>query len=219
MPVIASGETSSPASRRLRTQSKPFSTGERAQPGAPRTGTCADPAEKQEIARIDRHAEMLDLAAGRPIAAGMTSSISVIADAPKTIRRPTCPAGDSRLCATGSATIDLAVSERRPASIARQRGFIVGDPRLGDERRPRRPQPLLEHAPRLVHGRRLEARQGRGDEPDPERPPRRDRGARPARPPRPPRRPRAGDREGNDLDRRDHPARLDRREFRRASPR
>ena len=38
MPAMSSGVTSSPASRRLSTQSKPFSRGERAQPGAPSTG-------------------------------------------------------------------------------------------------------------------------------------------------------------------------------------
>ena len=57
-----------PAARRpaaRSTQSKPLTLGERAQPGRPSTGMRADPAEQQQIAGIDRHAEMVDRAAGR----------------------------------------------------------------------------------------------------------------------------------------------------------
>ena len=45
--------------------SKPLTLGERAQPGRPSTGLPSSPAEQQQIAGIDRHAEMLDRAAGR----------------------------------------------------------------------------------------------------------------------------------------------------------
>ena len=60
MPVMASRGTSSPASNRMSTQSNPFSLGERAQPGAPSTGRPRASADQQQIAGIDRHAEMLD---------------------------------------------------------------------------------------------------------------------------------------------------------------
>ena len=46
-------------------QSKPFSFGLRAQPGAPITGRPPARADHQQIAGIDRHAEMLDAAADR----------------------------------------------------------------------------------------------------------------------------------------------------------
>ena len=65
MPVILRAAPASPASSRISTQSKPFSLGERAQPGAPSTGAPARRADQQQIAGIDRHAEMLDLAACR----------------------------------------------------------------------------------------------------------------------------------------------------------
>ena len=72
---MSSGVTSMPASRRLSTQSKPFSFGLRAQPGAPITGVAAELAEDEEVARIDRHAEMDDAPAGRLDAAGTTSRV------------------------------------------------------------------------------------------------------------------------------------------------
>ena len=53
------------ASMRCSTQSKPFSFGERAQPGAPMIGMPVALGEQQQIAGIDRHAEMLDPAAAR----------------------------------------------------------------------------------------------------------------------------------------------------------
>ena len=66
MPVMASRGTSSPASSRISTQSKPFSLGERAQPGAPSTGRPRASADQQQVAGIDRHAEMLDRARRSP---------------------------------------------------------------------------------------------------------------------------------------------------------
>ena len=55
--------TFSPANRRVRMKSMPFSFGLRAQPGST-SGVLADPADADQVARIDRHAEMHDFAAG-----------------------------------------------------------------------------------------------------------------------------------------------------------
>jgi hypothetical protein len=55
-----------PASRRINTQSKPFSAGERAQPGAPKTVMIADMADQQQVSRIDRHAEPANPTAETP---------------------------------------------------------------------------------------------------------------------------------------------------------
>ena len=63
--MISSRDTASPASSRISTQSKPFSLGERAQPGAPSTGWPPRLPDQHQIAGIDRHAEMLDAAADR----------------------------------------------------------------------------------------------------------------------------------------------------------
>ena len=66
MPAMSSAVTSSPAIRRSSTQSKPFSLGLRAQPGAPMTGFPPSLAENQQVAGIDRHADADNLAAGLP---------------------------------------------------------------------------------------------------------------------------------------------------------
>ena len=60
---MSSRGTGRPARSRISTQSKPFSFGLRAQPGAPSTGRPCGVADHQQIAGIDRHAEMLDAAA------------------------------------------------------------------------------------------------------------------------------------------------------------
>ena len=65
MPVISLRDTGRPASSRISTQSKPFSLGERAQPGAPITGWPRAVPDQHQIAGIDRHAEMLDPPADR----------------------------------------------------------------------------------------------------------------------------------------------------------
>ena len=65
MPAMSSGETATPARTRWSTQSKPFSFGLRAQPGAPIAGAPSSVAEDEQVARIDRHAE-----ARRPPAGG-----------------------------------------------------------------------------------------------------------------------------------------------------
>ncbi len=62
---VLRGVTGMPAAIRCSTQSKPFSLGERQQPGRPSTGALAELGEQQQVAGIDRHAEMLDLAARR----------------------------------------------------------------------------------------------------------------------------------------------------------
>ena len=64
-PVTSSRDTGRPASSRISIQSKPFSFGERAQPGAPRIGWPLACADQHQVAGIDRHAEMLDAAADR----------------------------------------------------------------------------------------------------------------------------------------------------------
>ena len=56
MPAMSPSVTSSPAISRSSTQSKPFSLGLRAQPGAPMHRLAAELAEHQQIAGIDRHA-------------------------------------------------------------------------------------------------------------------------------------------------------------------
>ena len=61
---VARGRPAGRRPARCSTQSKPLSLGERAQPGRPSTGVVAEPAEQQQVAGIDRHAEMIDRAAG-----------------------------------------------------------------------------------------------------------------------------------------------------------
>ena len=57
---VAARAPGRPRSSRTSTQSKPFSLGLRAQPGAPITGRPRALADQQQVAGIDRHAEMLD---------------------------------------------------------------------------------------------------------------------------------------------------------------
>ena len=94
------------ASTRCSTQSKPFSLGERAQPGAPMIG-CAVESRRAAADCPDRPA--CRNASMRPptasIAAGMTSRRSVIAEAPK--------------------TIDQSASERGAQAPARERRAVV----------------------------------------------------------------------------------------------
>ena len=64
MRMMSRGVTVRPANSRVSTKSMPFSFGLRAQPGSTSAGRCADAAEADQVAGIDRHAEMQDLAAG-----------------------------------------------------------------------------------------------------------------------------------------------------------
>ena len=85
MPVSSARVTLSPASSRISTQSNPFSTGERAQPGAPSTGT---PPALPIRSRLPGSTGMPKCSMAPPmpeIAAGITSRRSAIADAPNTI--------------------------------------------------------------------------------------------------------------------------------------
>ena len=85
MPVMSSRVTGRPASSRISTQSKPFSFGERAQPGAPSTGT---PPALPISSRLPGSTGMPKCSIAPPIAsiaAGMTSRRSAMADAPNTM--------------------------------------------------------------------------------------------------------------------------------------
>ncbi len=85
MPVSSARVTLSPARSRISTQSKPFSTGERAQPGAPSTGT---PPALPISSRLPGSTGMPKCSILPPIsviAAGITSRRSAIAEAPNTI--------------------------------------------------------------------------------------------------------------------------------------
>ena len=85
MPVSSARVTLRPASSRISTQSKPFSTGERAQPGAPSTGT---PPALPISSRLPGSTGMPKCSIAPPIsviAAGITSRRSAIAEAPNTI--------------------------------------------------------------------------------------------------------------------------------------
>jgi hypothetical protein len=64
MAMISARPSGRPASMRCSTQSRPFERRERAQPGRMSTGTVAETRQQQHVARLDRHAEMVDLAAG-----------------------------------------------------------------------------------------------------------------------------------------------------------
>ena len=85
MPVMSARLTGKPASSRISTQSKPFSFGERAQPGAPIT---ACPRNRPISIRLPGSTGMPKCSIAPPMAstaAGMTSRRSAIAEAPNTI--------------------------------------------------------------------------------------------------------------------------------------
>src|SRR6266851_1238454 len=93
--MISSRVTAIPASRRCSTQSKPFSLGERAQPGRPSTGT---PSSRPSRMRLPGSTGMPKCSIVPPhslIAAGMTSRRSTIAEAPAIRIRPGFPAAAS----------------------------------------------------------------------------------------------------------------------------
>jgi hypothetical protein len=62
--MISARPMGRPASRRCSTQSRPLVRRERAQPGRMMTGMSPSRRQQQHVARLDRHAEMEDLAAG-----------------------------------------------------------------------------------------------------------------------------------------------------------
>ena len=124
---------------------------------APRAARRADDsvageaAEDEEIAGIDRHAEMDDLAASR-----------------LDPRRNDVARIDSGGSAENDEQIDaplLQIAERGADGLGR-----VGYSDLSGERRAGGREAFLEEPPGLVEDRRLQRRQGRGDEPDLEGP-------------------------------------------------
>ena len=114
MPVMSRRVTGRPHSRRARIQSKPFSFGLRAQPGAPSTGR---PAADATSIRLPGSTGMPKCSISPPTAstaAGITSRLSAIAEAPNTM---TSSAPD--LSTSWSARVSAAVScgTRRSATI------------------------------------------------------------------------------------------------------
>ena len=102
MPISSARVTFSPASSRISTQSKPFSTGERAQPGAPSTGT---PPALPISSRLPGSTGMPKCSMAPPmpeIAAGITSRRSAMAEAPNTITS-SAPSASNSLIAAASA--------------------------------------------------------------------------------------------------------------------
>ncbi|MGY4293862.1 hypothetical protein ACVWXN_001957 [Bradyrhizobium sp. i1.4.4] len=102
MPINSERVTLMPASNRISTQSKPFSTGERAQPGAPSTGT---PPARAISSKLPGSTGMPKCSISPPIpvtAAGMTSRRSAIADAPNTMTS-SAPSPSNSLIAADSA--------------------------------------------------------------------------------------------------------------------
>ena len=145
MPVMSSRDTGRPASSRINTQSKPFSFGERAQPGAPSTG-CPSPARSASDCRdrpACRNARCVPPTAST--AAGITSRRSAIADAPNTT---TSSAPAFSTSSIAFATRACSCGTRRSATIA---GAGRREPLRGDLQR------LLDHL------RREPRQQGRDD--------------------------------------------------------
>ena len=118
--AISSSPSGIPASTRCNTQSKPFSRGDRAQPGMPITG----------IVPIRADISRFPGSAGRPIlsttppasttAAGTTSRRSLIAEAPQT-RMASAPL--SRAAAIASATAALSCGTSRLSTSAHPSWF------------------------------------------------------------------------------------------------
>ena len=131
MPVSSARVTFSPARSRISTQSKPFSTGERAQPGAPSTGT---PPALPISSRLPGSTGMPKCSMAPPIsviAAGMTSRRSAIAEAPNTITSSAPRPSNSLIDAARSAS---SCGTRRSAMMLAPAGR----------------EPLRRHAQRLV---------------------------------------------------------------------
>ena len=76
MRTISARPTGRPAASRSSTMSKPLYLGDLAQPGRPSTGLPSSSASQQQVAGIDRHAEMDDLAA-RLLDAGRHDVVAV----------------------------------------------------------------------------------------------------------------------------------------------
>ena len=114
MPVMSSRGTGRPANSRISTQSKPFSFGLRAQPGAPSTGR---PPAVPTSSRLPGSTGMPKCSMVPPIAstaAGMTSRRSAIAEAPNTMTS-SAPALSTSSSARASARCSCGT--RRSATI------------------------------------------------------------------------------------------------------
>ena len=113
-PVMSERRIGSPASRRVSTQSKPFSFGERAQPGAPSTGR---PFASATSSRLPGSTGMPKCSMCPPMlstAAGITSRVSAIAEAPNTTTI-SAPALSTSSSALASALVSCGT--RRSATI------------------------------------------------------------------------------------------------------
>ena len=154
MRMISAGPTGRPATSRSSTQSKPLTLGERAQPGSPSTGF-ADMAEQQQIAGIDRHAEMVDPAAGGDDR-----------------RRDHVAPVDDRRGAVDQQQIDRMAERGANMRLRARRSLSAA--RLEHERAAERGEPGLGHLAGLVEDALLEARKPGLDQADRERPKRRD---------------------------------------------
>ena len=113
-PVMSERLIGRPASRRIRIQSKPFSFGERAQPGAPSTGR---PFASATSIRLPGSTGMPKCSIRPPTAstaAGITSRVSAMADAPNTTTI-SAPAFSTSSSALASALVSCGT--RRSATI------------------------------------------------------------------------------------------------------
>ena len=140
--------------RRCRIQSKPFSLGERAQPGAPRIGVAPRVASSSRLPGSTGMPNRSIRPPNASIAAGMTSRRSVMAEAPK-MTSASAP-GDS------------------PRKGVGERADLVGRRLLRDDARAGRREAGLERLERLGDDAHLEPRQQGGDDGDPQRPEGRD---------------------------------------------
>ncbi len=132
MHMIARRPTGSPAQSRSNTQSKPFSLGERAQPGRPQDWRCSSTcAEQQHVAGIDRHPEMLDSPARHDDRLG--DDVAPVDDDRGAVHQHHVGAGSDR---RGDARREIAGG--------------VGAALLGDQRGAERGEALLGHRAGLV---------------------------------------------------------------------
>ena len=133
MPVMSERVTGKPASRRISTQSKPFSFGRARAAGRAKHRPAVRIRDQHQIARIDRHAEMLDAPADRFDRRGDHVARSAIADAPNTTT--SLGAGLEHLV------------ERLRERLGLVRHALLGDDRRAGGRETLRgdPQGLLDH--------------------------------------------------------------------------
>jgi hypothetical protein len=127
MPAMSPAVTSSPAISRSSTQSKPFSFGLRAHPGAPTTRL---PSSIPSTSRLPGSTGMparMTVPPARSIAAGTTSAKSLIADAPKittmSLSRASCVAAaatGATSCGVRRSAVSRPPERARRASVTRK---------------------------------------------------------------------------------------------------